>query len=34
LFSLRTLSPAYFEVMARLGATIDVHFFYFNPCRQ
>ncbi len=34
LFALRTLSPAYFEVMARLGATIDVHFFYFNPCRQ
>ena len=34
LFALRTLSPAYFEVMARLAATIDVYFFYLNPCRQ
>ena len=34
LFGIPTLPPAQLAVFARLAATLDVHVFLLNPCRQ
>ncbi|MCC7413192.1 MAG: exodeoxyribonuclease V subunit gamma [Gammaproteobacteria bacterium] len=34
LFGVSTLSPAYVDVLARIGAHRDVHLYLLNPCRE
>lgn len=34
IFGISTLPPFYIEVFSGLARTIDIHFFYLNPCRE
>ncbi|GJL83394.1 MAG: RecBCD enzyme subunit RecC [marine bacterium B5-7] len=33
-FGIPSLSPGYLEVLNALGSVVDVHLFWFNPCRE
>ncbi|MEI6127441.1 MAG: exodeoxyribonuclease V subunit gamma, partial [Pseudomonadota bacterium] len=34
IFGISTLPPFYLEVISGLARTLDIHFYYLNPCRE